>query len=534
MGAPLHAYATVHFIAAIVSLVAAWFAWKRRSARGAVWIVMMMVAAAWWSFTDGMDLSATDLETHIFWAKLSYLGGGTVAVFLLAFSLEYTRHDRRLEGRRVAALLVPPLAVFVATLFNEYHHLTWRGFITQEADPRVVVYVHGPVFWLLVAYSFCLLAISAIVIVTFALKAEKPYKTQSLVIMAAILVPWAAMIAYVIGPGRLPGLFPSITLVASGTLLTFSIVRHKLLDLVPIAREALVEKMSDGLIALDVSGRVVDLNPATRRLLGLQATNLIGTHVDSLLSDWPDAALRLRTPGHESDAFTLQSGSAHLGFEVSPLRDPAGACQGKLVIVRDVTDRVVAEQALTRANDELKAQVTDIERLHAELSDQAIRDPLTRLYNRRYLEEMVGHEIGRATREGYPVSVIMLDIDGFKRINDIHGHATGDLILRYLGSHLRSQSRAGDIACRYGGDEFLLVLTNTDPTTAAARAEEWRASFEESSKSMMGLTEPVTVSFGVATYPLHGETIEQVFAAADGAMYAAKASGRNRVVVTPS
>jgi diguanylate cyclase (GGDEF)-like protein len=146
---------------------------------------------------------------------------------------------------------------------------------------------------------------------------------------------------------------------------------------------------------------------------------------------------------------------------------------------------------------------------------------------------MLTREVGRAAREGYPISLVMLDIDGFKRINDVYGHATGDLVLRVLGQQLLSQTRAGDIACRYGGDEFLLVLTNTDLGAATERAEQWRSSFEESSTSVMGFGESVSVSVGVATYPVHGESVEQVFAAADGAMYSAKAAGRNRVTVSP-
>jgi diguanylate cyclase (GGDEF)-like protein len=236
----------------------------------------------------------------------------------------------------------------------------------------------------------------------------------------------------------------------------------------------------------------------------------------------------------DGDEFVLESGTAHIGFEVLPLKDAAGVHQGDLVVIRDITAQIEAEKALTRANEELRVRVADIESLHAELSEQAIRDPLTGLLNRRYLPEMLSSELGRAAREGYPVSFIMLDIDGFKRINDIHGHATGDLILRVLGSQLLSQIRAGDIACRYGGDEFLLVLTNTPLDAATRRAERWRTAFEESGEVFMGLDDGVSMSVGVATYPTHGESVEQVFAAADAAMYAAKAAGRNRVTISPA
>jgi len=383
-------------------------------------------------------------------------------------------------------------------------------------------------------YSFALLLVTTIILVSFARKTQGVYRRQNISVVVAILVPWAAMVIYLAAGDLLPGFNPSIALVTSGSVLTFSIVRQRLLDLLPIAREALLEKMSDGVLALDAEARVVDLNPAARRLLALDSAEMTGESVEQLLGRWPEAGMRLSQLYDGEDGFTvvLQPGT-FVGFEASPLNDDAGVHRGSLVILRDVTARVEAELALTRANQELKAQVADIERLHAELSEQAIRDPLTGLLNRRYLSEMLTREIGRASREGYPVSFVMLDIDGFKQINDVYGHATGDLILRVLGSQLLSQSRAGDIACRYGGDEFLLVLSNTDLDTATEMADRWRASFARSSTSVMGLDEAVSVSAGVATYPLHGETVEQVFAAADGAMYAAKAAGRNRVTVSP-
>jgi len=495
---------------------------------------MLMIAAAQWSFSDGMDLSATQLETHVFWAKISYLGANTVAVFLLLFALEYTQRERRLSPGGTLALFAVPLFGFVAVLFNEQHQLIWTGFQQSSSDPGIVIYQHGPLFWFLMLYSFALLLVTTTIIISFALKTGRLYMSQSICIIVAILVPWAAMIAYLAAPGLVPGFNPSITLVASGSIITFTILRHRLLDLAPIAREALLEKMSDGLLALDSAGRVVDLNLATKRLLKLDSIDPIGRPVDTLLERWPEAASHLVALDNRDGEFTLVSHSgSHIGFEVSALQDTTGVHRGNLVILRDVTARVEDEQALKQANEELQARVEEIESLHLELSEQAIRDPLTGLFNRRYLSEMLTREIARASREGYPVSFIMLDVDGFKQINDVYGHTTGDLILRFLGSQLLSQTRAGDFACRYGGDEFLVVLTNLPLEAAVERAEKWRASFQESSTSVMGLSEVATISVGVATFPIHGEAADQVFAAADGAMYAAKSAGRNRVTVSP-
>jgi len=492
-----------------------------------------MVAAAAWTFADGMDVVSSSLERHVFWAKTSYLGAGSVSVFLLLFALEYTGRNERVGVGAIAALLLVPSLGFVATALNEYHQLTWTGFTQSPADPRVLTYQHGPIFYALLLYASVLLLITTVILIGFARRAPVLYRRQSLTVIVAIAVPWSAMIVYVGAPGRFPGFNPSIALACSGLVLVFGLLRHGLLDLVPIARETLVETMPDGLLAVDTLGRVVDINPAAVRLLGLDGGEPTGRSLGELLTHWPELAHRIGNAGERRDRFVLESGARHIGLEVLPLEDRAGTHQGRLVVLRDITAQVETEAALKKANEDLQAQVADIESLHAELSEQAVRDPLTGLLNRRYLAETLVAELGRAAREDYPVSFVMLDIDGFKRINDVFGHATGDLILRVLGSQLLSQVRPGDIACRYGGDEFLIVLTNTDLATATHRADEWRAQFEASSTSVMGLGEPVSISVGVATYPTHGESAEQVFAAADAALYSAKTAGRNRVTVSP-
>lgn len=159
-----------------------------------------------------------------------------------------------------------------------------------------------------------------------------------------------------------------------------------------------------------------------------------------------------------------------------------------------------------------------------------IRDSLTGLYNRRYMEETLRQELLRATRADYPVSLIMLDMDHFKRLNDTFGHPAGDQVLRSLGELLLSQVRGEDVACRYGGEEFLLILPGTSLETASRRAEELRLAFEAIRVYYGSQILECTLSLGVATFPDHGLTPEQILQATDVALYAAKIAGRNRVM----
>jgi diguanylate cyclase (GGDEF)-like protein len=167
------------------------------------------------------------------------------------------------------------------------------------------------------------------------------------------------------------------------------------------------------------------------------------------------------------------------------------------------------------------------------MQQRASTDPLTGLYNRYFLEETFRRELAIAERAGHPVGVILRDVDHFKAINDRAGHLAGDEVLRAFGALLKRDTRASDIICRYGGDEFLLVLPGMTGEGAAERAERLRRAV---AALPLGEGPPgigVTATFGVASFPTHGRTFQELIAAADGALYAAKAEGRNRVNVGP-
>lgn len=184
----------------------------------------------------------------------------------------------------------------------------------------------------------------------------------------------------------------------------------------------------------------------------------------------------------------------------------------------DITERVRAEQELRTLQDRLR--------------EESRHDPLTGLYNRRYLKDTLARELIRAERAAHPVSVILADIDHFKAVNDRLGHLAGDEVLRVFGGLMKRSARASDIYCRYGGEEFLLVLPGMAQRSAADRAEQLRSAIAAAPVEHGATQIAVTASFGVAAFPCHGRTGDELIAAADSALYAAKAAGRNRVEVS--
>jgi diguanylate cyclase (GGDEF)-like protein len=193
-----------------------------------------------------------------------------------------------------------------------------------------------------------------------------------------------------------------------------------------------------------------------------------------------------------------------------PLYDAQGTIMGLGVIALDITPRKEMEQVL---------------------KEQVIRDPLTGLYNRRYLDETLPRELQRADRHNQSVGVIMLDLDHFKRFNDTYGHDAGDKLLRIVGQFLQKNTRGDDVACRYGGEEFILVLPGASHETTWQRAEEIRVGIQQLVVRIHDWPlEAITASLGVAIFPDHHNTADGIIKAADQALYNVKRNGRNRVI----
>jgi diguanylate cyclase (GGDEF)-like protein len=207
-------------------------------------------------------------------------------------------------------------------------------------------------------------------------------------------------------------------------------------------------------------------------------------------------------------------GLLHIAVEVSPsTMRPARDAEQRL---RAMTDRVGPALANLKLRDALR--------------ELALRDGLTGLYNRRYLEDALNRELHRAERNGKPVSVVMIDIDGFKHFNNKYGHDAGDFVLSALARAIMKSIRPSDIACRYGGEELAVVLPEANLESARKCAEQMRFAIRDTNLTHLGQSLPApTASFGVAVYPANASTPVDLLKAADQALYRAKLEGRDRV-----
>jgi diguanylate cyclase (GGDEF)-like protein/PAS domain S-box-containing protein len=300
----------------------------------------------------------------------------------------------------------------------------------------------------------------------------------------------------------------------------------------PIARYTVMEHIPELVFVVDAHDRVLDANPIAQKTLNMRMDEIIGNKLTEVFKNWPQLLDRylkayeiheeIQIPGDTLRTFELV---------ISPLYNRFNSLEGRVIVAHEITEQKVLQNDLQNANDIFKIQLAEIEKLRSRLQEQAIRDPLTNVYNRRFMAEFLDGEITRAQRENYPVSVVIMDMDNFKQFNDHYGHKCGDIVLQSFANFLVEHTRRSDVVCRYGGEEFVILMPNASLEVSHARVEAWRQAFSESAIPYEDLKFSTTFSAGVATFPDHGLTGEGILQAADKALYHAKNGGRNRVTM---
>lgn len=525
-------FVLLNLLSVVIALYVAILSWQRRRISGGLPLCLLMIAVAQWSLFSALEIATMTLQGKIFWSKVAYFGTLTAPVLLLYFALDYTGLKKWLTRRNILLVFVFPALTLLLAFTNEHHGLIWNSFTPHPGNPGILQYGHGAFFWIGVfAYSYLCILVSSILLLQNALRMQHAYRRQMIAMLLASILPWGGNIAYLLRIDLFKGIdLTPISFSLAGILAAIAIFRFRLLDLVPVARDVLIENMQDGVIVLDRQNRVLDINPSAQNLIHKSLHQVFGQPILQVMG----SQLELVQQTDPSAVFVLQipwdrAGEVILDINVVPITTAQEKCIGRLISIRDISDQKRIENELQYANARLREQLTEINELQQTLREQAIRDPVTGLYNRRFLNEVLEIELARANREKQPISLVMLDLDRFKVFNDTHGHTAGDRLLKMLGGMLREQTRQGDFACRYGGEEFIIVMPGAPLNAALKRAEHWRQMFSRTTIHYEGKTLQTTFSAGVASFPTHGDTLDTLLKAADDALYAAKRAGRNRV-----
>jgi len=650
------AFAAVLAANAVLTGALALRVWRQSHVPGRRAFAGTMMALAIWAGGYAAETLAPSVEAKTAWLRFENLGIVTLVPLFFLFALRYTGGS--VAASRWALGVVSVVPVLTLLLLSSrtgagLHYASLRPF-SDAGGPLVVA--GGPWYHVQTVHSHLLMLAGTVLLLRAMLRRPERYRAPAAVLLLGMAAPWAVNVYYLAGmvwPGLAsPVDFTPLAFGALGLVYGVGVFRLRLFDIVPLARDAILEGLPDVVLVLDSDDRLADLNKAAAGLLGASRASLVGRGAEEALGSLPALAAwvaethegqrtvempgtptrwlevavsplhdrrgrrtgrvvvardvsgrhhageqirllsaaigsaasavaisdpkgvclwvnpaftritgyspeeivgqplsRLKSEAHDEAFYaslweTILSGEAwqgeivnrhrdgHLYTEeqtISPVRDEAGVITHFVAVKQDVSERRRMEEGLRTANETLKAQLAEIEALQARLRDQALRDPLTGVFNRRFLTETLARETARARRESRAYAVVILDLDHFKRVNDTHGHEAGDRVLVATAELLRSHTREGDLVCRYGGEEFVVLMPGSSAVSAARRAELWRAALEMQRFRFEGGDVTVTLSAGAACFPDDGADGEAILRAADEALYRAKADGRNKV-----
>ncbi len=525
-------FASVLLLNAIAALAISSLLARRASVPGLRSLTLMLIMLAVWSFGYAMITLSATLEEKRGWLRFENIGILTVPVFWFLFTMQYMGLERWLNRLTIALLFVLPAISLTLIFKGDWFHLYYSSIRLVDGSGGPLVIERGPWYFVQLAYAYALGITALGLLLRRAVQYRNFYRRQTYVLIVAVLIPIVVNLVYQLIPGLSQIDLTPITFTLTATLVVIGVFGFRIFDLIPLARHTVLEHIPEMVFVVDAHDIVVDANSIAQRMLNKNADDIIGHDPLEVFREWPQLIECFLASDETREEIQIPGDPPRtLEVMVTALYNSANRLEGRVIVAHDVTEHKNLEDDLTSANETLTQQLDEINKLREKLLEQAIRDPLTDVYNRRYMAEFLSLEVARAEREGSALSVVIMDVDDFKKFNDTHGHKCGDVVLQKIAAFLVQHTRKGDVVCRFGGEEFVILMPGASLETAYERAEMWRRDFAETAIEYDGLRLFATFSAGAASYPVHGSTDEAVLQAADRALYRSKDAGKNKVTM---
>ncbi len=345
-------------ITAAISAGTASVVWRRRHVSGSLPLLLMMLAIFDWSLGNVLELASTELSAKLFWVNIEYLGIVMIPVMWLAFAFEYSGREKWLTYRNFALLAIVPFVTLLLVWTNGFHGLVRYNIKLDTSGPfPVVTKIYGLWFWVMVTYSYALYFLGTFTLIRAFFRPPRLYREQIIVLLIGALIPFAGNVLYIFGLSPIARF--DITPCAfglSGLIAAWALFHLRLLDVMPMAREAIIEGMGEGVIVLDVENRIVDLNPAAQHIIGLTASQSIGQPVTQILSDQPNLIEQDHYVKEAQVEIVLGKGEALRCYDlhISPLYDRRGHLASRLFVLHEITEQKRAEAALRESKQKIE------------------------------------------------------------------------------------------------------------------------------------------------------------------------------------
>lgn len=510
MSAQITAYISIMCAAGVLNTFLCVYAFLKRHTYSNIvnYFIVYAATTTIYCFSAAIGLLASDIGEMKLWTTVEYIGIGFSPAFGLIFVLKY--FDVHISKTILTTILLIPTITFLMVATNDLHHLHYRVF---EMDPLLgapFVYQEEGIWYMVHGtFSFSYMFMAGVLICLRWKEINKVYRPQLITLFIGQIVPITATFLYLIDVAP-RGVDPvPMTLWITSALYLWSVKTSRLFTMMPIAKDTIFHNMNDGVLVLDDSKRLLEYNKAFQNMFPQLNQSMLGTDFISLWASLTNETFHYSfeqlpitselSMGHDEDNHIYQ-------IRISPLKNS----KGYLIIFTDITELKEMQQQLER---------------------QAYYDELTQIYNRRAFFQHCEHNYFDATKEPSPFTVLLLDIDHFKKVNDTYGHHIGDEVLVHFVNTCKTRLPAGALFARYGGEEFVVVLNGYSQSEGLALATDLCRYIEPQYYETEHGSLNITISVGVAQ-ALHetAETLHQLLNKADQALYAAKKAGRNCAV----
>ncbi len=468
-----------------------------------------MFAAAIWSFGFAVEILSTTLANKIFWANVQYIGIVTIPLSWLIMTYHYT--GKPVWAQRGMPYLTSTVVLFLIVIWTDsYTHIfrvspsvdvVTEGFTVLNND-------YGSFFYFIfLPITQLPIFISAWHLMRFWIKSTPFHRPQRFILFFSLLLPLIVSIFYLLDISLIPHFnMTPLTFSLSGFLVSMNVFSRQFLNLTPLALDVVMSSMKVGVIVLDSDGRITDFNNATRNITHLASPQDIGSQ---FIDHYPELKILLDADDESFHDVPIKKNGQIEHFDVT---------------VKAITGfrKRYLGRVITLTN------ITEIIELYEHVKELSIRDMLTGALNRGAFLEKAAQEIKRAQRHDRKFSLIMLDVDDFKQINDKAGHLAGDAALQTITKLCRKEMRSTDVIGRYGGDEFMILLPET-------KAEEARQCAERMHQQIATYRSPkynfsLNASMGITEWQ-HGQNVDDLIQHADMALYKVKQAGKGAVAL---